>query len=211
MTDRQGPPPTRRGYEAFDCVSALQKAIRRSDLDGALYWSFELANSGYGAWCWKRLRIIAVEDVSSEATGLAADLAALSEQSKGDLMFLARAVIALVIAPKSRLASLVTIVHASGHVPRREIPDEALDMHTRRGKQMGRGVPHFLAEAGRLEPWTGDLDEIEAEYRDLWRRASEHDPTLPSNPWAPRNGAGLIDETAEEPGQLSLGDGGQER
>src|SRR4051794_35659972 len=55
-------PPTSRGYDAREVVSALQKSIRRSDPDAALYWGVELARSGYGAWLWKRLRIIAVED-----------------------------------------------------------------------------------------------------------------------------------------------------
>jgi hypothetical protein len=32
-----------------------------------------------------------------------------------------------------------------------EIPDHALDMHTARGRRLGRGKQHFLDEAGRLE------------------------------------------------------------
>lgn len=33
---KTGPPPTRHGYEAHEAVSALQKAIRRSEPDAAL-------------------------------------------------------------------------------------------------------------------------------------------------------------------------------
>ena len=73
-----GPPDTRRGYDAREVVSALQKAIRRSDLDAALYWGVELARSGYGNWLWARLRIIVAEDCSPEATGLVGDVHAPS-------------------------------------------------------------------------------------------------------------------------------------
>jgi hypothetical protein len=182
------PPPTRRGYDAYEAISALQKAIRRSDVDAATYWSCELVLSDYGAWCWSRLREIAAEDVSPTATGLIADVATLSNQWKqprkaGDygLLLVVRAVIALAIAPKSRIADWATVVHASGHVPRREIPDEALDRHTRRGKQMGRGWEHFIEEASRLVEFDGDLEQMSAGYRDQFRRATEKDPTLPSN------------------------------
>src|SRR3954463_1432437 len=137
---KTGPPPTRRGYDAREVVSALQKAIRRSDPDAAVYWSMELARSGLGHWLWKRLRIIAVEDVSPEATGLVADVWALYEQwvaeqksrRGGGLLLVARAAIALSIAPKNRVADWALIAHLGDHMERREIPDEALDMHTAR-------------------------------------------------------------------------------
>lgn len=32
-----------------------------------------------------------------------------------------------------------------------KIPDAVIDMHTARGRKMGRGKRHFLEEAGRLE------------------------------------------------------------
>jgi len=35
---------------------------------------------------------------------------------------------------------------------RPDIPDYALDMHTRRGAGMGRGFDHFLKEASRVHP-----------------------------------------------------------
>lgn len=104
-------PPTRRGYDAREVVSALQKSVRRSDVDAALYWSVEMARSGLGAWLWKRLRIIAVEDCSPEAVGLVADVKALNDQwaaaqkrSDGhEILFVARAVISLATAPKNRV------------------------------------------------------------------------------------------------------------
>ena len=71
-------PKTKRGYEPFEVVSALQKAVRRSDPDAALYWSAELFKSGYAAWAWKRLKVIMTEDVGPAMDpGTVADIWAL--------------------------------------------------------------------------------------------------------------------------------------
>jgi hypothetical protein len=50
---------------------------------------------------------------------------------------------------------------------RMEIPDHALDMHTARGRRMGRGKQHFLDEAGRLENETLP-DAYLAEGAEAW-------------------------------------------
>ena len=62
-TVAEGPPPTRHGYEPHEVVSALQKAIRRGQVNAALYWAAEMEQSGYTTWLWKRLLMIASEDV----------------------------------------------------------------------------------------------------------------------------------------------------
>lgn len=209
-------PPTRRGYDAREVVSALQKAIRRSDPDAALYWGFELARSGFGAWLWKRLRIIAVEDCSPEAVGLVADVHALNAEwvaaQKGrsdghEILFVARALISLAIAPKSRVVDWSVWRHANDHVPRREIPDEALDKHTARGRRMCRGDQHFLDEASRLEPWTGSLDDLEAGYREDAERMIAKDPDQPHNPW--RGSPNVGSANVGKPGQNSEPNYGQ--
>lgn len=50
-----------------------------------------------------------------------------------------------------------------------EVPDYALDMHTRRGREMGRDVYHFLTEASRVEPYyeTEGAAEIYEKYKAL--------------------------------------------
>jgi len=189
-------PPTRRGYDAREVTSSLQKSIRRSDPDQAVYWAVEMARSGYGNWFWKRARVIAVEDCSPEATGLVADVFALSEQWKAaqknhgdghENLYVVRAAISLAIAPKSRVTDWSLLHHASDRVERREVPDHAIDKHTLRGKQMGRGMEHFIQEAALLEPWTGSLDELEAEYREhalrLLARDDDAKSPPPPNPW----------------------------
>jgi hypothetical protein len=48
------------------------------------------------------------------------------------------------------------------------IPDYALDMHTMKGKAMGRGLHHFRSDGARLiPPPTGD-DPFEDETYRLW-------------------------------------------
>ena len=51
------------GYRVDEVTSALQKEIRRGREREALHWATELAVAGYTNYCWKRLRIIASEDV----------------------------------------------------------------------------------------------------------------------------------------------------
>jgi hypothetical protein len=159
-------------------------------LNPACYWSFEMHRSGFGAWLWKRLRIIAVEDCSREAVGLVADVKAVCDQyaaaakrSDGhEVLFVARAAISLATAPKSRVVDWAVWHHVNDNVPRREIPDEALDGHTLRGRRRGRCEQFFIAEASRLEPFAGSLADLEADYRKLAHRRVAKDPTLPQNP-----------------------------
>jgi hypothetical protein len=118
--------------------------------------------------------VIAVEDYSPEATGLVADVAALHQQWRdakgGDLLAVVRAAVALAIAPKSRLVDWLAVMYGADDALAMKPPDEAFDMHTLRGRRMGRGRRHFVDEASRLIPWTGSLAELEA---DVTARATE--------------------------------------
>src|SRR4029077_5973542 len=49
-----------------------------------------------------------------------------------------------------------------------EIPDYALDMHTRKGKAMGRGLDHFRKEGAKLVPEPTADDPYEDEAYRLW-------------------------------------------
>jgi hypothetical protein len=46
----------------------------------------------------------------------------------------------------------------------KEIPDYAIDMHTLKGKKMGRGVKHFFEEGSKLHPHPDN--ELEKYYRE---------------------------------------------
>jgi hypothetical protein len=54
---------TPSAYRNDEVASALQKSIRRGEEEQALFWASELDLAGYGNYVWKRLRIIASEDV----------------------------------------------------------------------------------------------------------------------------------------------------
>jgi replication-associated recombination protein RarA len=204
---------TKRGYNGHEVVSALQKEVRRSDPDAALYWAMELHRSGYSDWLWKRIRVISTEDCSPTA-GIIADIDALYFRAKEfnrkksdpilDRIFAMQAVLILVAAPKNRMADLVLYTHGSDHMPRREIPDYAFDEHTARGKRMGRGVVHFHEHAARLvdpdesaksrgfEDMEDELAALQNRYRTM--RLMQVDPEqkddLPSNPWQTGDSSG---------------------
>lgn len=195
-------PPTRRGYQVHEVVSALQKAIRRSQVKEAVYWALEMHSSSHKSWCWNRLQTICSEDIGLADRYLPAQIATLrawSEKAKeGGGMELAHAVQLLATAPKSRVACWMVLETVSDHHERLEIPDEALDQHTRRGLRMGRGTEHFLEEAQTLvdpddaaqaDGWDG-MDEkmahLEVEAREHWRivhaGTPEEKAQLPDNP-----------------------------
>jgi MgsA AAA+ ATPase C terminal len=118
--------------------------------------------SGFGNYVWKRLRIIASEDVGLTLTETVIAVRALYENwnelrktvkppYEGFVrIFLLHAAVLLARAPKSRMLDHALIAMYAGERPRFEVPDHALDRHTERGRRMGRGYDHFLAEGAQL-------------------------------------------------------------
>ena len=148
---------TIRGYSAPEVVSALQKSIRRSDQERAAYWAVELDRSGFGAHAWNRLLIIVSEDIGLSDPHMPATIRALYETWKEakarrsahhpERLMLVHAALLLARAKKSRMVDHATCGHYGINDRLYEIPDEALDMHTARGRGMGRGLEHWYAEA----------------------------------------------------------------
>jgi replication-associated recombination protein RarA len=149
-----------RGHLCPEVVSALQKSIRRSDQEQAVYWAVELDRSGYGAMCWRRLLIITSEDVGLADPHLPATIRALYENYKElkaqksaahpERLQLVHATLLLARAPKSRMVDHATCGSYGVNDRLFEIPDYALDMHTSRGRRMRRGLEHWYAEAAVL-------------------------------------------------------------
>ena len=110
---------------------------------------------------WKRLKVIASEDV-----GLAAPVAvsvralyenwrdAVKDAGTEGRLFIMHAVLLLVRAPKSRIVDHATIVAFGDGFPPRVVPDYALDKHTQTGKAKGRKVNHFFDVGAKLENCT---------------------------------------------------------
>src|SRR5205807_2468929 len=85
---------------------------------------------------------------------------ARGQRPSGDrFLFLLHAVRVLADSPKDRstdeMANWLTRVVDSGErLP--EVPDVALDMHTRRGRELGRDILHFHHEGAIVEQeWEG--------------------------------------------------------
>ena len=166
------------GYTMDQVVSAAQKAIRRGDEEGALFWVSELDLSGYGGWAWKRLLKVASEDVGIAEHGVVANVRALFEnwtdERKRDRdnatagrLFMVHAVLLLARARKDRRVDHAGIAFWEGERQRRRVPDYALDQHTREGRRLGRGFRHFFDIGAELVNRNDDLgpDPYEAAAR----------------------------------------------
>jgi replication-associated recombination protein RarA len=164
---------TSTGLPADEVISTLQKSIRRGEVRNAVLCALDLAATSpeLDAYLWDRLHVIAVEDVGFGRPDAIAVITALStarQRFAADghdrALFTIHAVRLLAEAPKDRsndeLANLVRADLADG--ARAQIPDHAIDMHTRRGQALGRGVEHFLTEGARVEP---ELDGRERRWR----------------------------------------------
>jgi replication-associated recombination protein RarA len=161
-------------YRADEVVSALQKAVRRGDCDSAVYWAHEMNLSGLGAWAWRRLLIITSEDVGlavPEAPAIVNGLFGISqvllahqqkpvagEKVQHPWLPLLQAAWYLARCPKNReLADMATLfeIRAQRH-QLLQIPDIALDMHTARGRAMGRGARHFEDDSPQGARWVAN-------------------------------------------------------
>src|SRR4030067_2441993 len=141
------PPKTHNGYYLDEVISALQKEIRRGKEYEAVFWAVELESFNPTA-LWNRLRVIVSEDVSIAEphaplliAGLkeAYDYAKKSENSASRLFFV-HAVLLLARSRKCRIVDdLVVTVYGNIKFNHQllPMPDYAIDMHTKRGRQKG--------------------------------------------------------------------------
>lgn len=170
---------TKNKYELFVCSSAMQKSIRRGDEMGALFWALELSESRFGEYAWRRLKVIASEDIGLAEPFLPAVIHALYEFYKDQLkkstgtkhserLFLVHAVLLLCRAKKSKLVDWTQFIHYLSHdhelIP---VPDVAYDKHTLKGRSMGRGWDFYFGEGAHLENMAGI--EGEEKYKEIAR------------------------------------------
>ena len=161
MSDKkQFPWKTVGEYDLYEVMSALQKTIRRGDRDAALYWATELYLSEYESHAWRRLLVIASEDVGLADPMVFVQIRLLYDtwverKKEGDAkLYFVDAVLRLVNATKSRITDSATITFFEGERLHKNIPDYALDIHTEAGKRLGRGYSHFFTEGAKLESIT---------------------------------------------------------
>lgn len=130
----------------------------------------------FEAHLWSRLRIIAYEDVSALVPGnIPTRISQMREDyfyfrgngNDAALLVIANAVMLLCRSPKSRTANhlVISMKKRLDEGLRLEVPDYAYDMHTKKGRDIGRGGKHFVEEAVKLQP--------EADFEDLYREEVE--------------------------------------
>jgi replication-associated recombination protein RarA len=153
---------TANGYSVDELRSVLQKSIRRGWVEEAALAAYELFSSSAETEevVWRRLEIIATEDVGLGLPTAPAIIEALNQQrqrmqDRGDRwIYLAHAVRLLATAQKDNmsmeLAGWTREVVARGE-RKVDVQDFMLDLHTRRGAGMGRGKDHWWNEGARLE------------------------------------------------------------
>jgi replication-associated recombination protein RarA len=184
MTDkRYSMPETRHGLPAFECLSAMQKSIRRSMEREAMEFACELIHTSkaYCTMVCNRLEIISHEDIDTAASPhIVPFVRTACEQARAwydpekpdeSRMAIGNAIRMMCRAPKSRegdhfQAAVGGRSLLEGYCP--TVPDWALDRHTAKGKRMGRGFDHFLAEGTKLVPAPETKDAYQDEAHRLW-------------------------------------------
>lgn len=162
---------TQRGYDFYECASALQKAIRRADAKTAGYFALELWTSGYREYVWRRLFTISAEDcyglITYEVESLYKAYLFINEKAKEPKgrVFVSKAVLLLCDARKNRDADhLSNLVYDRNDCDVEKwfddvrknpilVPEYTYDCHTQLGKRRGKTKKDFFqAEVEALRP-----------------------------------------------------------
>lgn len=154
---------------ADEVISALQKEIRRGNAENAALLAAEmvLTSAELEEYLWFRLQVISVEDIGYGNLNAPVLIESLYNmhlripRPHGDRYLMAfHAVRVLCASEKERgsddLKNWALRAVADGQAP--TIPDYALDMHTRRGQELGRDALHFYEEASRVIPEIANRD-----------------------------------------------------
>ncbi len=160
---------TKSGYDYWVILSLLQKAIRRNDLEKAVFAASELWDN-YEKSLWRRLVCISCEDCDgSVCLDVIAFKLAANEDPKNKGLYICKAVLTLCRADKSRDACYLACCKAWNDnmaaklsvddltlpeiKPLDKIPDYVYDVHTLKGKMAGKTVWDMIVDEFKaLEP-----------------------------------------------------------
>ncbi len=149
--------------------SAMQKALRRSDIKTAMWFAHELVEFGFRAYAFRVCQIVAAEDCADPMTSVRVH--ALVENAKHASnnfhktkeqwlnLFLAKLVIEIARAPKGweshHLAMWVEKTRKQvirGEIEPPAVPEYAADCHTAVGRTRGAKLSDFWREYEALSP-----------------------------------------------------------
>lgn len=157
---------TKRGYDFYVATSAMQKAIRRGETALAGFFALELMESGFHNYVWKRLMTISAEDCHGIITQEIESLwngfkEHFQKGTQKGRIYLAKAIIVLSQAPKSRDADHLTnliydkevvtseaerFMNSLDKTEKMAVPDYVYDVHTIQGKKRGKTKEDFFRE-----------------------------------------------------------------
>ena len=153
---------TRNGIQGDLVISALQKSIRRGLTEEAVTFAYEMyiTSPQFEDKLWRRLQAISVEDVGFGDLSAPVLINTLNQMRQNfpytdpdRPIFFVHAIRFLAAAKKDRtsdnLKNIIVTEFEYGRKP--VIPDFAIDMHTEKGRSIGRDFKHFLAEGSRVE------------------------------------------------------------
>lgn len=176
----------KNGLPLDEAISALIKCTRRGMEYEAAYFAYCLHVSGFGKLLWRRLGLLAVEDVglvnplvpvivNSLRESWRFNVKKISEPTLGDFLFPLQCVLFLCRQPKTRegdsLGNIIAEDYKAGkHL---EPPEYAIDSHTRRGrKKYGAfGTGDMIANETRVKLWFDCWARIfPVGKKDLWKK-----------------------------------------
>ncbi len=168
---------SRNGIPGDELISMLQKSIRRCIEKNALAAAYEMyiTSPQFLEKLWRRLLVISVEDIGfgdPHAPELVYTLNKMAQEypyNDGDQpIFFMQAIRYLCRCTKERTTDNIkcTIIKRWEHGEKPEVPEYAYDLHTRKGRTMGRDEMHFLEEGSCVFPELEgeDIKKIHDEY-----------------------------------------------
>jgi len=171
---------TVHGLASDEVRSALHKHCRQGRVEQAIRAVIELVRTDeeHEHMAWTRLRIIAAEDigfaepVAPAIVGALHDSALLFEHGSYERQELAaQAAAYLARTPKDPTASeILQVVLAEDLVP--DIPDSAVDVHTKRGQELGRTITDWWRTGAIVDP---EVDGRDTAWRDRVTELYERD------------------------------------
>jgi replication-associated recombination protein RarA len=178
-------PKTLHGMSMLECISAMQKCIRRGMEREAMEFAVEVMHSSkaYFTVICNRLEIISHEDIDCHSAPHVVPFvrAAISQAREwytpepkkwGRLrMAIGNAIRMMARAPKSRIGDHFQAAIGIPNLIEQKIPvvpDWALDKHTGAGRAQGRGLKHFLDEGTVLYPKSDLPDDYVKDAGRAW-------------------------------------------
>jgi len=158
---------TVRNYELMEVRSALQKCLRRGQIEESLYWACELYESNYEKYLFYTLATIVAEDIGHfDSANYSAMNSALNlwytifidrkkaKQRTEIRPALGSIIILMASAKKTRVGDdawmFMELSRKQGlHL---DIPDVAIDEHCRKGRELKRSFRFWVRQASKIHP-----------------------------------------------------------